>query len=176
MTGGTITAVTLEREEPDMTLTADMSPEQLLWLSHSRDELLHLTIAPDSQEAVTVGMLGGNMGRDCFNHAHICNQYGKHLSNSFEHAIAGPAMITVSDDSAREGTNNSVTFTVRLSKPMSHDVTIRWQTQDQTAVSTGDYEAASGTLTSWPARPAGPSPSASGTTTGTRATRSSDSS
>ena len=77
----------------------------------------------------------------------ICTLYHDHLSNSVEHTVDGPRQLTVSDARAAEGTDSTMTFTVRLSQRASEQVTVTWQTQDMTALSTSDYEYDMGALT-----------------------------
>ena len=145
VTGGRIAYITKELEK--VQITGDLSDEEIQARWNNQDDLYHITIMPASHEPVTLSMQGGSVGRTCHHYAHICNSYEDHLSNSIEHIIAGPKQLTVSDASAREGTDSTMSFTVRLSGPAAAEVKVRWQTQDLTAMSTTDYEGDSGTVT-----------------------------
>ena len=145
VTGGMITEIAYEADY--VKIPSGLSEEEGLWRWFSQDALHHVTIMPGSHDPVTVSVQAGSIGHPCNEVAHICNHYDDHLSNSIEHTIEGPRQLTVSDAGAREGTDFTMTFTVRLSEPSAGEVTVRWQTQDRTALSTSDYEADSGTLT-----------------------------
>ena len=143
--GGMITGITDEIEYTD--IPGNLSQEETEWLLYSRDEIFHVTIMPTSYGPVTVALEAGSVGRECDSIRHICNGYGDHLSNSVEHTVDGPRQLTVSDARAAEGTDSTMTFTVRLSGRATEQVTVTWQTQDMTALSTSDYEYDMGAVT-----------------------------
>jgi hypothetical protein len=64
-------------------------------------------------------------------------------------AVVGPAQLSIADIAVMEGQSGtrSATFTVMLSEPRPHPVTVGYATANGTALAGSDYAAASGVLT-----------------------------
>ena len=136
------------REEIEyIDIPSGLSTEEYVEQWYNQDNLVHVTIVPYSYEPVTLSVEAGSLGRTCNARAHICSGYEDHLSNSIEQSIDGPRQVSISDGSAREGTDSTVRFTLTLSEASTREVVVGWLTQDGTAISTLDYEADGGKVT-----------------------------
>ncbi len=119
--------------EATMTVTVDTAEDEVV----EPDEMFTVTLATSTQL-----LAGVSFGRD---------EATGTITND------DSANITITDGTAVEG--GSVTFTVRLSKSVSQDVSLTWATTDGTAEAPGDYTAVSSGTVLFPAN------SAAGTTT-----------
>ncbi len=77
----------------------------------------------------------------------ICHSDGRKLSNGRASLVQGPVGISVADASANENTDNTVDFTVSLSRSSANTIKVNYATQDSTATAGQDYTSKSGILT-----------------------------
>ena len=77
----------------------------------------------------------------------MCTSDGRALSAGISTTVLGPAALTVADARAKEGTDETIDFTVSLSRATRAAVTVAYATADGTATAGSDYTATSGTLT-----------------------------
>ena len=145
VSGGRIVGVAKEIEWADLAATSDRELD--IWNWRDQDTLVRLTIQPSSYRPVTVAVRPGSLGRACDTRGHLCSFDHDHLSNSAEYTFEGPRRVTVSDASAREGTDSTMTFRIRLSEASAEEVHLTWSTGDLTARHSGDYESGSGQVT-----------------------------
>ena len=109
-----------------------------------RKDLWKVTVKPGSRGAVTVTLAGG---RACGTAGAVCTGDGRALSAGISTTVLGPAALTVADARAKEGTDETIDFTVSLSRATRAAVTVAYATADGTATAGSDYTATSGTLT-----------------------------
>ena len=109
-----------------------------------RKDLWKVTVKPGSRGAVTVTLEGG---RACGTAGAVCTSDGRALSAGISTTVLGPAALTVADARAKEGTDETIDFTVSLSRATRAAVTVAYATADGTATAGSDYTATSGTLT-----------------------------
>ena len=109
-----------------------------------RKDLWEITVEPDTNEAVTLTLAGG---RACGTAGAVCTGDGRALSAGISTTVLGPAALTVADARAQEGTDETIDFTVSLSRATRAAVTVAYATADGTATAGSDYTATSGTLT-----------------------------
>ena len=94
-----------------------------------------VTVQPSSTDDVSLSLAAGS----------VTTEAGRPLANAVSATVAGPALLSVADAEADEGT--SLSFAVTLDRAATGTVTVDWATADGTATAGSDYEAASGTLT-----------------------------
>ena len=109
-----------------------------------RKDLWKVTVEPGSRGDVTVTLEGG---RACGTAGAVCTSDGRALSAGISTTVLGPAALTVADARAKEGTDETIDFTVSLSRATRAAVTVAYATADGTATAGSDYTATSGTLT-----------------------------
>ena len=109
-----------------------------------RKDLWKVTVKPGSRGDVTVTLAGG---RACGTAGAVCTGDGRALSAGISTTVLGPAALTVADARAKEGTDETIDFTVSLSRATRAAVTVAYATADGTATAGSDYTATSGTLT-----------------------------
>ena len=109
-----------------------------------RKDLWKVTVKPGSRGDVTVTLAGG---RACGTAGAVCTGDGRALSAGISTTVLGPAALTVADARAQEGTDETIDFTVSLSRATRAAVTVAYATADGTATAGSDYTATSGTLT-----------------------------
>ena len=109
-----------------------------------RKDLWKVTVEPGSRGDVTVTLAGG---RACGTAGAVCTSDGRALSAGISTTVLGPAALTVADARAKEGTDETIDFTVSLSRATRAAVTVAYATADGTATAGSDYTATSGTLT-----------------------------
>ena len=109
-----------------------------------RKDLWKVTVKPGSRGDVTVTLAGG---RACGTAGAVCTSDGRALSAGISTTVLGPAALTVADARAQEGTDETLDFTVSLSRATRAAVTVAYATADGTATAGSDYTATSGTLT-----------------------------
>ena len=109
-----------------------------------RRDLWKVTVKPGSLGDVTVTLPGG---RACGTAGAVCTGDGRALSATISTTVLGPAALSVADARVREGTDETIDFTVSLSRAASGSVAVDYATSDGTASAGEDYTAASGTLT-----------------------------
>ena len=109
-----------------------------------RKDLWKVTVEPGSRGDVTVTLAGG---RACGTAGAVCTSDGRALSAGISTTVLGPAALTVADARAKEGTDETLDFTVSLSRATRAAVTVAYATADGTATAGSDYTATSGTLT-----------------------------
>ena len=109
-----------------------------------RKDLWKVTVEPGSRGDVTVTLAGG---RACGTAGAVCTGDGRALSAGISTTVLGPAALTVADARAKEGTDETIDFTVSLSRATRAAVTVAYATADGTATAGSDYTATSGTLT-----------------------------
>ena len=109
-----------------------------------RKDLWEITVEPDTNEAVTLTLAGG---RACGTAGAVCTDDGRALSAGISTTVLGPAALTVADARAQEGTDETLDFTVSLSRATRAAVTVAYATADGTATAGSDYTARKGELT-----------------------------
>ena len=103
-----------------------------------------ITVEPDSHADVSIRLPETG---SCSASGSICTGDGRPLSHALSASVRGPAVMSVSDARAEEGTDQTLDFTVSLSRAAGTVVTVDYATQDGTATAASDYTATSGTLT-----------------------------
>ena len=109
-----------------------------------RKDLWEVTVKPGSLGDVTVTLKGG---RACGTAGAVCTGDGRALSATISTTVLGPVALSVADARVHEGTDETIDFTVSLSRTSSGSVTVDYETADGTATAGSDYTARSGTLT-----------------------------
>ena len=104
----------------------------------------HVHVKPKSWKDVTVTLAGG---RACSEEGAICTPDGRSVSNTSTMTVGGPVRIRIEGARAKEGKDASLDFAVTLNRAASHEVSVDYATQDETATAGADYTATSGTLT-----------------------------
>ena len=104
----------------------------------------NITVEPSSTAAVNISFAPKT---DCSDVLAPCTSDDRAVSSLLSAQVMGPAMISISDASAYENTDTSISFSVTLNRPATQPVTVDWATADGTATAGLDYTAASGTLT-----------------------------
>ena len=100
-------------------------------------------VKPKSWKDVTVTLAGG---RACSEEGAICTPDGRSVSNTSTLTVGGPVRIRVEGARAKEGKDASLDFAVTLNRAASHEVSVDYETADETATAGADYTAVSGTL------------------------------
>ena len=95
-----------------------------------RKDLWKVTVKPGSRGDVTVTLAGG---RACGTAGAVCTGDGRALSAGISTTVLGPAALTVADARAKEGTDETIDFTVSLSRATRAAVTVAYATADGTA-------------------------------------------
>ena len=106
-----------------------------------RKDLWEITVEPDTNEAVTLTLAGG---RACGTAGAVCTGDGRALSAGISTTVLGPAALTVADARAQEGTDETLDFTVSLSRATRAAVAVAYATADGTATAGSDYTARKG--------------------------------
>ena len=106
--------------------------------------LWRVRVRPSSWREVGVTLAGG---RDCDTEGAVCTRDIRALSNTSTATVDGPTRIRVKDARAKEGRDATLKFAVTLNRAASHDVSVDYETGDETATAGADYTATSGTLT-----------------------------
>ena len=99
-------------------------------------------VRPTVPETVTVNL---PVTTNCAAAGAICMPDDRKLSGVLTAMIAGPPAVSVGDARAREGTDETVEFTVNLSRATSGSVTVDYETVDGTATAGTDYTSTHGT-------------------------------
>ena len=102
-----------------------------------------IEVKPDSLADLTVTLPAAT---DCALPGAVCTEAGRMLADTVTATVLGPALLSVADAEAREGTDAAVAFAVTLSRAASSAVTVDYATADGTATAGEDYAATSGTL------------------------------
>ena len=102
-----------------------------------------IEVRPDSLADVTITLPAAT---DCALPGAVCTEAGRKLADTVTATVLGPALLSVADAEAREGTDAAVAFAVTLSRAASSAVTVDYATADGTATAGEDYAATSGTL------------------------------
>ena len=103
-----------------------------------------ITVEPDSHADVSIRLPETG---SCSASGAICTGDGRPLSHALSASVRGPAAMSVSDARAEEGRDQTLDFTVSLSRAAGTVVTVDYATSDGTATAASDYTATSGTLT-----------------------------
>ena len=101
-------------------------------------------VKPKSWKDVTVTLAGG---RGCDEAGAVCTADGRSVSNTSSVTVGGPVRIRVEGARAKEGKDASLDFAVTLNRAAAHEVSVDYETADETATAGADYTATSGTLT-----------------------------
>ena len=109
-----------------------------------RKDLWELTVRPRSYGDVVLTLAPGGA---CGETGAVCTPDGRALSAMISTTVPGPVALTVADARVREGTDETIDFTVSLSRAASGSVTVDYATADGTATAGSDYTARQGTLT-----------------------------
>ena len=99
-------------------------------------------VRPTVPETVTINL---PVTTNCATTGAICMPDDRKLSGVLTAMIAGPPAVSVGDARAREGTDETVEFTVNLSRAASESVTVDYETADGTATAGTDYTSTHGT-------------------------------
>ncbi len=105
--------------------------------------LWRVKVKPDAWRDVTV-TLAPPAG--CTDEGAVCTGDGRALSNTSSVTVGGPVRIRVENARAKEGKDESLDFAVTLNRAASHEVSVDYATEDDTATAGADYTATSGTL------------------------------
>ena len=105
-----------------------------------------MTVEPDSDAAVSIGLLPALPTADCAEAAVVCTADGTRLSVGSATFVPGPASLSVDDATVQEGPNATLDFVVTLSRARHEATTVDYATSDGTATAGADYTADSGTL------------------------------
>ena len=105
-----------------------------------------VTVEPDSDAAVSIGLLPALPTADCAEAAVVCTADGTRLSVGSATFVPGPASLSVDDATVQEGPNATLDFVVTLSRARHEATTVDYATSDGTATAGADYTADSGTL------------------------------
>ncbi len=106
--------------------------------------LWRVKVKPDAWRDVTV-TLAPPAG--CTDEGAVCASGGRALANAPGAQVGGPVRIRVADARGKEGKDESLDFAVTLNRAASHEVSVDYATEDDTATAGADYTATSGTLT-----------------------------
>ena len=105
--------------------------------------LWRVRVKPDSWRDVELTLAGG---RACGEDGAVCAADGRALFNTASVTVGGPVRLRVEGGRAREGRDESLDFTVSLSRAARDGVSVDYETADGTATAGEDYTAVSGTL------------------------------
>ena len=111
--------------------------------------LWRVRVQPKNWKDVTVTL---STPPDCAEAGAVCASGGRALSNALTATIGGPVRVRVEgarqsgDARAKEGKDASLDFAVTLNRAVSHEVSVDYATEDDTATAGADYTAVSGTL------------------------------
>ena len=86
-------------------------------------------------------------GRACGEAGAICTADGRSVSNTSSVTVGGPVRIRIEGARAKEASGATLDFAVTLNRAASHEVSVDYATEDDTATAGTDYTATSGTLT-----------------------------
>ena len=103
-----------------------------------------VTVTPDGTDDITIKLVSSDT---CGSGIACTAEDHRPLSAGITHEVRGPALFSVADSQATEGTDTDMTFTVSLDRALAWPATVDYATGDGTAVSPADYTATSGTLT-----------------------------
>ena len=103
-----------------------------------------VTVKPSSAATVNVSFTPKT---NCSDVLAPCTSDDRAVSSLLLTQVMGPPMISISDASANENTDTSISFSVTLNRPATQSVTVNWATANQTALAGQDYTAGSGSLT-----------------------------
>ena len=104
----------------------------------------NITVQPSSTAAMNISFVPKT---NCSDVLAPCTSDDRAVSSLLSTQVMGPAMISISNASAYENTDPSISFDVTLNRPATQTVTVDWATADDTATAGSDYTANSGTLT-----------------------------
>ena len=105
-----------------------------------------VTVEPDSDADVTIGLLSALPTADCTEAAVVCTADGTRLSVGAATFVPGPASFSVADATVEEAPNATLDFVVRLSRARHEETRVDYATSNGTATAGADYTADSGTL------------------------------
>ena len=105
-----------------------------------------VTVEPDSDADVTIGLLPALPTADCAEAAVVCTADGTRLSVGLATFVPGPASFSVDDATVQEAPNATLDFVVTLSRARHEETKVDYATSDGTATAGADYTADSGTL------------------------------
>ena len=110
-----------------------------------RRDLFEMTVRPDSDGDVTITL---QAGRECAVSGAVCTkgENRRKLTNTVSATVQGPAVLSVADARAREGEDETIDFTVSLSRAATSTVTVAYASADRTARAGEDYTRTSGKL------------------------------
>ena len=106
-----------------------------------------VTVEPDSDTDVSIGILPALPTADCAEAAVVCTADGTRLSVGAATIIAGPAALSVADTSVREAPGAMLNFVVTMNRARHEATTVDYATSDGTASAPDDYAHTAGTLT-----------------------------
>ena len=106
-----------------------------------------VTVEPDSDADVTIGLLPALPTADCAEAAVVCTADGTRLSEGAEAVVPGPATFSVVDAQVQEGPSVTLDFVVMLSRARHEETRVDYATSNDTATAGADYTSDSGTLT-----------------------------
>ena len=108
------------------------------------EEIWQVAVTPDGNGDVVISLVSS----DTCGSGIACTEGDlRPLSAGIQHRVKGPALLSVADASATEGTDTNMTFTVELSRSLVFPITVDYATVAGTATAPEDYTATSGTLT-----------------------------
>ena len=81
---------------------------------------------------------------NCNDSRAVCAAGNKALQNRPSVVIKAPATIGIEDATAREGVDANIVFNLTLSRALRYPASVRWHTEDGTAVSGEDFEGGTG--------------------------------
>ena len=105
-----------------------------------------VTVEPDSDADVTIGLLPALPTADCSEAAVVCTAEGTRLLVGAATLVPGPASFSVADTSVQEAPGATLDFVVSLSRARHEATTVDYATGDGTATQGADYTATSATL------------------------------
>ncbi len=109
-----------------------------------KNQLWKIIVKPSNNNDISISL---SPTTNCSASGAICHSDGRKLSNKVSSLVQGPVGISVADASANENTDNTVDFTVSLSRSSANTIKVNYATQDSTATAGQDYTSKSGILT-----------------------------
>lgn len=107
------------------------------------EEVWQVTVTPSGNDDVVISLVAS----DSCGSGIACTEGDRRpLSAEIQHTVRGPALLSVADASATEGTDADMTFSVTLSRSLVFPITVDYATVEGTATAPEDYTETSDTL------------------------------